>query len=98
MEQNAIILPCPGCRQRLRVPADRGALILTCPVCRTRWDWPLAPDEPIFIGEDRTALRDPELAAALQRFAAFEQEQLRTLRIREPERDLWDFDLDGPRR
>src|SRR5688572_3879581 len=33
------ILPCPCCRQLLRVPTDRGELILTCPVCRTRWGW-----------------------------------------------------------
>ena len=97
-EDWSTILPCPGCRQRLQVPTDRGDLVLPCPVCRTRWDWPLAPDQPIFIGEDRTALRDPDLAAALRNFEMFEQEQSQALRERAPESDLWDVDLDGPRR
>ena len=39
MNPRSTILPCPNCRQRLRVPTDRGGLILTCPTCRTRWDW-----------------------------------------------------------
>lgn len=34
-----IVLPCPKCEQKLRVPIDRGVLTLTCPKCRHRWDW-----------------------------------------------------------
>jgi hypothetical protein len=97
MVENAVILTCPGCKQRLRVPTNRGALILTCPVCRTRWDWSPGRDDVLYIGEDRTAMRDPGLAEALRIYEAFEAERISSASADDTGPDLWDVDLDGPR-
>ena len=94
------ILPCPNCRRRLRVPTDRGELILTCPACRARWDWSPGRDDVLFIDEDTSRIRDPELARALRIYEAFEREWAES---RDPAAtnsqasDLWDEWLDGPR-
>lgn len=38
-EDNTLILSCPTCEQRLRVPTNRGDLVVHCPRCRHKWDW-----------------------------------------------------------
>jgi hypothetical protein len=80
------ILTCLSCRQRLRVPVDRGALVLTCPVCRSRWDWSPPPvdvrfidDEVLFIGDDSPP-GEPEPPGGGDWSSG----------------DLWDDWLDGP--
>jgi hypothetical protein len=94
------ILPCPNCRRRLRVPTDRGELILTCPACRARWDWSPGRDDVLFIDDDPSRIRDPELARALRIYEAFEREWAES-RARASTNlqasDLWDEWLDGPR-
>ena len=57
MNPRSTILPCPNCRQLLRVPTNRGELILTCPLCRTRWDW--LPPQAGGPGEQATRATPP---------------------------------------
>ncbi|MGH2031951.1 hypothetical protein, partial [Acinetobacter baumannii] len=77
---------------------NRGELILTCPVCRVRWDWSPQQDDVLFIDDDLSQIRDPELARALRIYEAFEREwdQARTTANSQAS-DLWDEWLDGPR-
>jgi mannitol/fructose-specific phosphotransferase system IIA component (Ntr-type)/phage FluMu protein Com len=56
-DPRSLILPCPHCRQLLRVPTNRGALTLTCPRCRTRWDW--MPPQNETPGEPATRTTPP---------------------------------------
>jgi len=45
-DRSCVILRCPNCARRLRVPTDRGGLLVTCPECRHRWEWAPAPCPP----------------------------------------------------
>src|SRR5262249_35852954 len=54
------ILPCPACRQQLRVPTNEGTLQLTCPKCRHYRGWTAPPQ-----GETDTTQRKPEHRRAL---------------------------------
>ena len=65
MNPRSTILPCPNCRQRLRVPTDRGGLILTCPTCRTRWDW--SPTQEGSPGRQAPDASPPVTAAQAER-------------------------------
>jgi hypothetical protein len=38
-EVEKVIVPCPKCAQKLRVPRNRGKLTLTCPKCKHSWQW-----------------------------------------------------------
>jgi hypothetical protein len=96
MNPNATILPCPNCRQRLRVPTDRGDLALTCPSCRWRWDW--SPrEEVLYIGDHPPDVRDLGLARALGIFEEFERRWSEAREKARAAEDLWDEWLDGPR-
>ena len=65
MNPRSTILPCPNCRQWLRVPTDRGGLILTCPTCRTRWDW--SPTQEGSPGRQAPDASPPVTAAQAER-------------------------------
>ena len=97
MDSGTTILPCPDCRQRLRVPTDRGELILTCLVCRARWDWSPRQGDVLFIDDDPSRSHDPELARALRIYEQFEREWARSRAANSQASDLWDDWLDGPR-
>jgi LSD1 subclass zinc finger protein len=38
-DRSNAIIECPGCRQCLTVPVDKGALAIRCPKCFHEWDW-----------------------------------------------------------
>jgi uncharacterized protein YbaR (Trm112 family) len=97
MNPSTTILPCPRCRQRLRVPIDRGNLMLTCPRCRRRWDWSPRQEEVLYIDEIPTGLRDPGLARALSIYEDFERQLSESRANPSAVDDLWDEWLDGPR-
>jgi hypothetical protein len=87
MTGSITILPCLGCRRRLRVPVDRGDLVLTCPECRYRWDWSpssvgirFIDDDVLFVGEESPA---GETETGHEGNCSIG--------------DLWDHWLDGPR-
>ena len=74
MNPQSTILPCPNCRQRLRVPTDRGGLILTCPTCRTRWDW--SPTQEGSPGRQAPDASPPVTAAQAERTDADDRVEL----------------------
>jgi hypothetical protein len=39
MSEN-VLLDCPKCGQKFRIPAASGTVHVTCPKCREEWDWP----------------------------------------------------------
>ena len=89
-----MVLPCPSCRRRLRVPTDRGELILKCPVCRTRWDWPPRSEEVRFIDDDVFFI-DDEVLFIGDEPPIGDQGQSRSGDWSSG--GLWDDWLDGPR-
>lgn len=64
MDSQKVVVPCPGCSQKLRVPTDRGELTLTCPVCKRSWSW--SPKD-IPGNEDESLIRLVEQVLAHQR-------------------------------
>lgn len=34
-----VVIACPSCSQKLRLPTDRGTLTVTCPKCSHHWEW-----------------------------------------------------------
>lgn len=36
----SLILACPSCRAKVRIPSDRGQLKITCPKCSANWLYP----------------------------------------------------------
>jgi hypothetical protein len=34
-----VVLTCPRCNQKLRIPTDKGDLSVRCPKCRHAWEW-----------------------------------------------------------
>jgi len=81
MAGSTTILMCSNCRQRLRVPVDRGELILTCPICRFRWDWSPSHLEVRFI-DDEESLLGQNVTLRRRDWSMG---------------DLWDDWIDGPR-
>jgi hypothetical protein len=53
-----LVLICPSCRRRLRVPTNRGELRLTLPECRTRWGWSPRREDVRFIEDDVLFISD----------------------------------------
>jgi hypothetical protein len=96
MSPSTTILPCPNCRQRLRVPINRGDLTLTCPTCRWRWDWSPRQEEILYIGEASGGC-DPVLKRALETYEELERQWAESHAEARGQCDLWDEWLDGPR-
>src|SRR5262249_39919076 len=104
MVGRTMILPCPHCRRRLRVPTDRGELVLTCPICRTRWDYePPRPDDMRFLDEEVVLIGEgvapgtPGPAPGPQSTGSVERENTPTSNGYDVIADLWDDYLDGRR-
>jgi hypothetical protein len=55
MSEN-ILIDCPRCRKKIRIPSNTGTIHVTCPACREQWDWP-RPRTPLK-GATRHAARN----------------------------------------
>jgi DNA-directed RNA polymerase subunit RPC12/RpoP len=56
-----VLIDCPKCGRKIRIPSDSGTIHVTCPACGEQWDWPKrrVPSK----GATRQAAKD--LSAAL---------------------------------
>src|SRR5205085_4876804 len=41
-----VVVSCPRCSGRLRIPSQLGTLVVTCPNCKHRWDYVSASGTP----------------------------------------------------
>ncbi|HEX3716473.1 MAG TPA: hypothetical protein VH595_00765 [Verrucomicrobiae bacterium] len=35
-----VLIDCPKCGRKIRIPSDSGTIHVTCPACGEQWDWP----------------------------------------------------------